>query len=261
MHPLHSFEKSSDQMFSISGTKSFYFFVFLILFLFLFSFLPAAAAENDTAPVLLISNESAILQMGDVYTFQQGYEVVMQRFRPGNVLIEIFINDTTASPPYLISNVTLAEGETVQCYRRAKNGTNIVFMMTLDKIYSSSSEMAAEFSHINQYNDIGAEDYPLIPDWVIYTDTLGIPLPNDPNNTSGNKSNNGSGKENDIRQEFTVEPIYIISGIFVVAAAAVFLNLLHKRKMKNNNKSKNNNKKSKNKKSKNKKNNTKTKND
>jgi hypothetical protein len=261
MHSLHSFEKSSESMFSRSGTKFFYFFVFLILFLFLFSLLPAAAAENDTVPVLLISNESTVLQMGGVYTFQQGYEVVIQSFRPGSILIEIFINNTTASAPHLISNATLEEGETVQCYRRTGNGTNIVFMMTLDKIYYSSSEMAAEFSHINQYNDTGADDYPLIPDWVIYTDTLSIPLPNDPNNTSDNKSNNESGKENDIRQELIVEPIYIISGIFLIAAAAVFLILLHKQKMKN--KSKNNNKKSKNnnKKSKNKKNNTKSKND
>ena len=258
MHPLHSFEKSSGPIFSRFGTKFFYFFVFLILFLFLFSLLPAAATENDTAPVLLISNESAILQMGSVYTFQQGYEVVMQRFRPGNVLIEIFINDTTASAPHLIGNATLTEGETVQCYRRTKNGTDIVFTMTLDKIYSSSSEMAAEFSHINQYNDSGADDYPLILDWVIYTDTLSIPLPNNPNNMSDNESNNESG--NKVGQEFSIEPIYIILGIFVIAAAAVFLNLLHKRKIKN--KSKNNNTKRKNKtKSKNKKNKTKSKND
>ena len=234
LQSLQVSEKAFKSMLSIFGTKFFYFFVFSILLLFLFAFLPAAAAENNNSSVPLISNDSTVLQNDGVYTFQQGYEVVITGFKSKSVLIDIFFNDSNASTPYLIGNATLAEGETVQCCRQTKNSEIIVFMMTLDKIYLSP-EMAAEFSHIYQYNDSGASNYPLVLNWKISTDST--PPNNDSDNMSGNKSDNMSdnksdGKETD-RPTLSVEPVYVISVILVFAAFAIFLNLHHKQTMKN----------------------------
>ena len=235
MRSLQVSEKASKSMFLISGTKLFSFLIFSILLLFLFALLTAAAAENNTNPVPLSSNDSTVLQIDGVYTFQQGYEVVMQRFSSGNVLIEVFFNDTNESAPYLIGNATLAEGETVQCYRQTRNSTDIVFMMTLDKIYLNP-EMAAEFSHIYQYNDSGADIYPLVPNWIIHTGTFDPPHQNNSNNTPDPKSDNSSNESDDEENNgptLFIEPVYIISVILVIAAVAVFLNLLNKQNMKN----------------------------
>ena len=229
-------ETDSKSAFSIFGAKSCHFLVFSILLLLLiFSFPPANAVEIVEAPdySLLVSNESAILQIGDVYKLQQGYEVVIKGSGAGTILIEIY-NNNTEGTDYFIETAALKEGETVQCYRRTENGVNLVFMMTLESTYLNNSVVIADFSHIYQYNDPAIDKYPPASDWIIYTDTLESQDPTIPNNKTDpdNKTdtNNKTDTEDKDQPEFSLDPIYIILGVGLIAVLAVFLNLIHRQK-------------------------------
>jgi len=229
-------ETDSKSAFSIFGAKSCHFLVFSILLLLLiFSFPPANAVEIVEAPdySLLVSNESAILQIGDVYKLQQGYEVVIKGSGAGTILIEIY-NNNTEGTDYFIETAALKEGETVQCYRRTESGVNLVFMMTLESTYLNSSGVIADFSHIYQYNDPKADEYPPVSDWLIYTDALESQDPTLPNNKTDpdNKTdpNDKTDTEDKNPPEFSLDPLYIILGVGLIAVLAVFLNLIQRRK-------------------------------
>jgi len=203
--------------FSIFGRKSVYSSIFLVLILcscvLAFSF-PTTAAENDTVtPGILISNESTVLRNGETYRFLQGYEVTLKGFGAENVLFEIYCNDSNLIS-YYIGSTDLKEGETIQCYRRTKTGIDIVFMMTLERMYLNNSEIIAEFSHIYQYTDSGANDYPLVSDWIIYTDILEFPPSGDLND---------SDQDHDSDKDLSVDPTLIISGAILVLFLIIFL--------------------------------------
>jgi hypothetical protein len=204
--------------FSIFSRKSVYllvFFVLILCFLLLAFSSPVAAADED--PIyseILISNETTVLRNGETYRLFQGYEVTVRGFGAENILLEIYCNDSNLSSSYHISNTDLEEGETIQCYRRTENGAQIVFMMTLENMYLNHSEIIAEFSHIYQYNDSGAANFPVISDWIIYTDTLTFPPSNDSDNPNDDKKND---------YEFFVEPVFIIVGVALVAILIVLL--------------------------------------
>jgi len=229
-------ETDSKSAFSIFRVKPYHFFVFsILLLLFIFSFSPVNAVEIIDAPdySLLVSNESAILQIEDVYKLQQGYEVLVKGSGAGTILIEIHNNNTDGTN-YFIETAALKEGETVQCYRRTANGINLVFMMTLESTYLNNSVVIADFSHIYQYNDPAIDKYPPVSDWIIYTDTLESQDPTIPNNKTDpdNKTdtNNKTDTEDKDQPEFSLDPIYIILGVGLIAVLAVFLNLIHRRK-------------------------------
>ena len=233
---LQAPETDSKTVFSIFGVKPCHLFVFFILLLlFIFSFPSANAVEIIDAPdySLLVSNESAILQIEDVYKLQQGYEVTIKGSGTGTILIEIF-NNNTDGMDYFIETAALKEGETVQCYRRTANGINLVFMMTLESTYLNNSVVIADFSHIYQYNDPAVDQYPPVSDWIIYTDTLESQDPTLPNNQTdpGNKTNttNKTDTEDQDQPEFSLDPIYIILGVGLIAVLAVFLNLIQRKK-------------------------------
>jgi hypothetical protein len=236
MISLQAPETDSKSAFSIFGVKPCHFFVFsILLLLFIFSFSPANAVEIIDAPdySLLVSNESAVLQIGDVYKFQQGYEVVIKGSGAGTILIEIYNNNTDGTD-YFIETAALKEGETVQCSRRTENDTNLIFMMTLESTYLNNSGVIADFSHIYQYNDPAVDKSPMSPNWVIYTDTLESqdpPLPNnktDPDNKTD--TNNKTDTDDKNQPEFSLDPIYIILGVGLIAVLAVLLNLIQRRK-------------------------------
>jgi len=215
------FSKSVHFIFS----RRFYFFVFSMLLILSLSFIfpPAAAAENGTAniPDPLISNESAVLRSGDIYKFQQGYEVVFKGVGAETILIEMY-NNNSESFSYSVGSTALKTGETIQCYRRTEGGIYIVFMMQLESIHLNNSEFIAVFSHISQYPDPATENSSSTPDWIIYTDMIDYDSSNNPDDKSD--------KENKSMTEVFFDPIYIISGIVLIAVFIIFLNFYSKRK-------------------------------
>jgi len=209
--------------FSIFGKKSVNssLFLFLIIFACVLALsFPAAADDENADPNILIPNGSAVLRTGETFRFFQGYEVTLKGFGAENVLLEIYCNDSNLSTFYHIGSTDLEEGETLQCYKRTKTGVNIVFMMTLESMYLNNSEIIAEFSHIYQYNDSEANDFPMVSDWIIYTDTLGFPPSNDSNNPKEDTKPNN---------ELFVDPIFIISSV-VLAAILIILLYFHSNK-------------------------------
>ena len=222
-----SFQSTKDfskSMYSIFS-KHFYFFAFVMLLILSLSFVfpLAAAAENETENVsnLLISNESAVLRIGDVYKFQQGYDVVFKGVGAETILIEMY-NNNSDSFSYSVGSTALKTGETVQCYRRTEGGIYIVFMMQLESIHLNNSEFIAVFSHISQYPDPATEILSSTPDWIIYTDMIDY-----------DSSNNPDDKSNEVKKsdnEIYFDPIYIILGVVLIAVFIIFLNFYSKRK-------------------------------
>ena len=205
-------ETSSHPIFFGSSSRLFYFFILLavLIFCFLLSF-PLATAADTPLPDSLISNESLVLRDGDVFHFQQGYEVVLRRFGASDVLIEFYNNNTNASISYFIGSMALKEGETIQCYRRTESGVNIVFTMMLSNIYLDNSKNIAEFSQVYQYTDPDAGRYLDSSEWILYKDVLTPPSPNGPGDIK-----NDNKKQQDEPASDPLYTILIIAGLSVV---------------------------------------------
>ena len=194
------------------------FLLALLLFASVSSF-AAAAADDSALSDALISDGYIILRDEDVQKFRQGYEVSINGFGTGNVLIEI---SCSYSDPISLGSIVLEEGETVQCYRRTSNGMELVLMMTLDKIYLNNSQIIAGFSHVYQYSDSNFGQYSGSEYWVLYADTLADPsAPKPPVKPPGNGT--------DIGPDLISEPLYIILIIGFAALAVILIAAFSKR--------------------------------
>ena len=202
--------------------KCFSFSIFLLALLLAVSVLtlPATATEERSLSDTILSDGYIILRSDDPQNFQQGYAVSLKSFGVDNVLIEFTCNYAT---PITIGSIVLKEGETVQCYRRNSESTDLVLMMTLDKMYLNNSRMIAGFSHVYQLNDVSFGNYSNSGEWTLYADFLDNPtLPEKPGGPSGN--------ETDIIQDLTTEPLYIILLISLAAFAAIVIAAFSKKR-------------------------------
>lgn len=201
--------------------KRFLIHSFLLALLLFTAVSPFAAAADDDFPFsdALISDGYIVLRDEDVQEFRQGYEVSMNGFGTGNVLIEI---SCRYSDPISLGSIVLEQGETVQCYRRTSNGTELILMMTLDKIYLNNSQLIAGFSHVYQYNDSNFGQYSGSEYWTLYADTLADPsAPTMPVKPPGNGT--------DIGPDLISEPFYIILIIGFAALAVILVAAFSKR--------------------------------
>jgi len=184
-----------------------------------FLFLPVAAIEERSLSDTIISDGYIILR-DEPHNFQQGYAVSLKGFGADNVLIEFICIYST---PTTIGSVVLKEGETVQCYRRNSEGTDLILMMTLDKMYLNNSRMIAGFSHVYQLNDANFGNYSGSGDWTLYSDFLDNPtLPEQPDGPPGNGT--------DIEQDSVSEPLYIILLIGAAAFAVIVIAFFSRRR-------------------------------
>ncbi|MCL2550192.1 MAG: hypothetical protein FWE78_04615 [Methanimicrococcus sp.] len=180
--------------------------------------LPAVANEERNIDVI-ISDGYIILRDESPQNFQQGYAVSLKGYGADNVLIEFRCNYST---PLTIGSVVLTEGETVQCFRRTSEGTDLVLMLTLDKMYLNNSQIIAGFSHVYQMNDVNFGNYSDSGDWTLYADFLDDPsVPDRP----GGPSRNGT----DIRQDLISEPLYIILLIGLIACIVIVIAAVSKK--------------------------------
>jgi len=187
-----------------------------LLFLVFVFFLPTAAATDY--PNALISDGYIILRDETPHNFHQGYAVSLKGFGVDNVFIEFIC---TYSTPTTLGSVVLKEGETVQCYRRGPEGTNLVLMMTLDKLYLNNSQMIAGFSYVYQLNDTNFGTYSGSGDWILYADTLDDPTtPGRPHTPPGNGT--------EIEPDLIAEPLIILM-IGVAALAVIAIAVFSKR--------------------------------
>lgn len=197
-----------------TSPKRFLFSAFLLALLFIAVFsLPAAAADEKGFSNALISDGYIILRDETPQHFQQGYSVSLIGFGADNILIEFRCNYST---PEILGSIVLEEGETVQCYRRGLDGTDLVLMMTLDKLYLNNSQMIAGFSDVYQLSDTNFGNYSGSGDWTLYADILddpSVPVP------PGNPSNN----QTEIGPDLIPEPLHIILIISLVAFSIIVI--------------------------------------
>ncbi|MDR0768101.1 MAG: hypothetical protein LBE57_06695 [Methanosarcinales archaeon] len=183
----------------------------------MFAALPPASAEEQRN--ILVSEEYRILRDGEALKLAQGYEVVLRGFGPDAVLVEI---DNNFRSPLIVGSIVVREGETIQCYRILENGSVLILMMTLDKLYISHSEVVAGFSHIYQFEDENTR-YTEETEWTLETVVLDDPaafrLPTD-------AAKNGS-----IEQGDTSSPLYIILSIGFAAAAVVVIGFFFRKRV------------------------------